>query len=67
MIRLYRAGWSQLSSQCLIGFDKNGDFVRTDAVFVTDKPDGYVTSSGIEVQVVTWQPDGSGYNDKKKS
>lgn len=63
MIRLYRAGWSQRASQCLIGFDEKGGFIRTDLAFASDKPDCYVTSSGVEIQVVTWQPDGTGYND----
>lgn len=64
-IHLTRVTWSPQWAQALCGFDKDGEFVITEAVFVTCKEGVYATSEGQEYIVVSWQPDGSGYRDKK--
>lgn len=65
-IVLSKALWSPNYSQCLTGYDLNGEFFHTKRLFVTKKPDVYTTSDGQEVIVQSWAPDGSGYNDRKK-
>jgi len=66
-IHLSRVTWSPRWAQALCGFDEDGEFVITEAVFVTCKDDVYTTSDGQEYVVVSWQPDGRGYADKKST
>lgn len=65
-IHLTRVTWSPRWAQALCGFDDTGEFVITEAVFVTCKRDVYTTADGQEYIVVSWQPDGSGYRDNKE-
>lgn len=64
-IVLNRALWSPSFSQCLTGYDINGEFVHTPRVFVTEKEDVYTTSDGQEYLVQSWAPDGRGYGREK--
>lgn len=64
-IHLFRVTWSPRWAQALCGFDDQGEFVITPRVYVTCKQDVYTTSEGQEYVVADWQPDGSGYRDKK--
>lgn len=64
-IYLNRVTWSPRWAQALCGFNEDGTFVITEAVFVTEKENTYKTSAGQEYVVLKWQPDGSGYHDSK--
>lgn len=66
VIRLHRAGWSQIRSHSLVGFDENKGFLRTAPVYVADEPNLYRTGGGVLVRVMSWWLDGSGYGREKK-